>query len=209
MSTNPYQGQNPDQSNQYGGYSGYTPPAQTGAQYGQQGYQQGDDQYVYGQQSQQQQQQQQQYGTYQPPLSASARTQGNAGASEPTSLGMNARNEAVLSYLFWGLSGLVFFVLERKNRFVRFHAAQSLVVLGSAMIVYIVLRLITVIPLIGFLLSPVLSCLTFVVLIPAALIWIFLMVQAYRGSRTKLPIVGDYAEALLARFSKQKNSSIV
>lgn len=217
MSTNPYQGQNPDQSNPYGGYSGYTPPAQTGAQYGQQGYQQpgtgyqqNDDQYVYGQQGQQQQQQQQQqYGTYQPPLSASAKAQGNAGASEPTSLGMNARNEAVLSYLFWGVSGLVFFVLERKNRFVRFHAAQSLVVLGSAMIVYIVLRLITVIPLIGFLLSPIISCLTFVVLIPAALIWIFLMVQAYRGARTKLPIVGDYAEALLARFSKQKNSSIV
>src|SRR5579883_2833630 len=102
MRTNPYQGQNPDQSNQYGGYSGYTPPAQQGASYGQQGYQQGDDQYVYGQQGQQQQQQM--YNTYQPPQSATARGQGSAEATEPTSLKMNARNEAVLSYLFWGIS---------------------------------------------------------------------------------------------------------
>jgi len=213
MSSNPYQGQNPDQSNQYGGYGGYTPPAQQGAQYGQQGYQQpgtgyqqGDDQYVYGQQSQQQQQM---YNTYQPPQSATARGQGSTEATEPTSLKMNARNEAVLSYLFWGISGLVFFVLERKNRFVRFHAAQSFVVLGSAMVVYIVLRLIIAIPFVGFLLSPIISCLTFIVLIPAALIWLFLMLQAYRGAKTKLPIVGDYAEALVARFSKQKKGSVV
>lgn len=213
MSSNPYQGQNPDQSGQYGGYSGYTSPAQQGAQSGQQGYQQpgtgyqqGDDQYVYGQQGQQQQQM---YNTYQPPQSATARGQGSAEAAEPTSLKMNARNEAVLSYLFWGISGLVFFVLERKNRFVRFHAAQSLVFLGSAMVVYIVLRLIIAIPFIGFLLSPIISCLTFVVLIPAALIWLFLMLQAYRGAKTKLPIVGDYAEALVARFTRQKKSSVV
>ncbi|HLG63518.1 MAG TPA: DUF4870 domain-containing protein [Ktedonosporobacter sp.] len=206
MGTNPYQGQNPDQSNQYGGYSGYTPPAQQGASYGQQGYQQGDDQYVYGQQGQQQQQQM--YNTYQPPQSATARGQGSAEATEPTSLKMNARNEAVLSYLFWGISGLVFLVLERKNRFVRFHAAQSFIFLGSAMVVYIVFRLITIIPLIGFLLSPIISCLTFVIFIPAALIWLFLMLQAYRGAKTKLPIVGDYAEVLAERFTKRKKSSV-
>ena len=207
MSTNPYQGQNPDQSNQYGGYAGYTPPAQQGAQSGQQGYQQDDDQYVYGQQRQQQQQQQQQYSTYQPPLSASGKT--HAGASEPTSMKMNARNEAVLSYLFWGFGGLVFFLLERKNRFVRFHAAQSLIFLGSVMVVYTLLRLIVAIPVIGFLLSPIVSCLTFVLLIPAALIWVFLMVQSYRGVSTKLPIVGDYAEALVSRFTKSKKGSVV
>ncbi|HZO73881.1 MAG TPA: hypothetical protein VFB60_16885 [Ktedonobacteraceae bacterium] len=214
MGTNPYQGQNPDQSNQYGGYSGYTPPAQQGASYGQQGYQQpgsgyqqGDDQYVYGQQ-QGQQQQQQMYNTYQPPQSASARGQGSSEATEPTSLKMNARNEAVLSYLFWGISGLVFLVLERKNRFVRFHAAQSFIFLGSAMVVYIVFRLITIIPFIGFLLSPIISCLTFVIFIPAALIWLFLMLQAYRGAKTKLPIVGDYAEALVARITRRKKGSV-
>ncbi|SRR5579885_1890704 len=213
MSSNPYQGQNPDPSSQYGGYSGYTPPTQQGAQYGQQGYQQpgtgyqqGDDQYVYGQQGQQQQQQM--YGTYQPPQSATSRGRGSAEATEPTSLKMNARNEAVLSYLFWGISGLVFFLLERKNRFVRFHAAQSFILLGSAMVVYIALRLIIAIPFIGFLLSPIISCLTFIVLIPAALIWLFLMLQAYRGAKTKLPIVGDYAEALVARFSRPKKSSV-
>jgi len=197
MGTNPYQGQNADQSNQYGGY-----PAQPG--FGQQGRRQSDDQYVYGQQGQQQygqQQQQQQQGAYQPPLSASA--QGNTGAFEPTSTGMDAKNEAVLSYALWWVSGLIFFIIERKNRTIRFHAAQSFIFLGSVSLVYILFRLITIIPFIGFLLNPIVSCLTLALLIPAALIWVFLMVQSYRGVKIKLPIVGDYAEALVVRFTKK------
>lgn len=217
MST--YPNQDPNQSNQYGGYTGYTPPSQqnnpSGSQQsGYQGYegyyqqqqqqqgtsnQQGGSQpYGQGSQAGQQQQQQQQYSFYQP---RSARA--NSSTSEPTSTGMNAKNAALLSYLLGWLSGLVFFVIERKNRFVRFSAAQSFLLFGGVTIIYVLLQLIHAIPLIGFLLSPVLSCATFIVLVPAALLWLFLMFRSYQGVQVKLPIIGDYAESLVARFSKK------
>ncbi len=213
MSTNPNQGPHTNPNDPYGGYGGYnpTPPSPPSQPYdpnsaysapptGQQGYHQ---QQTYGQQQagSSQSQQQQYSGTYQPPRSAY--TQGSSGANDPTSLGMSARNEAVLSYALWWLSGLVFFVIERKNRFVRFAAAQSFLTLGGAFLLYVLLRLITLIPVIGFLLSPIISCLVFVVLVPSALLWLFLMVQSYRGVKVKLPVVGDLAETLVDRTMKK------
>lgn len=207
MSINPNQGQNPDPTDPYGGYSGgYTPPTQppydptdpyANPTSGQQGTNQNYQQAGYDQQ------QQQQY--YQPPLSAT-RQQKTYDSQDATSLKMSANTEAFLSYLFWWVSGLFFFVLERKNRFVRFCAAQSFLFLGGSFVLYVILRLITIIPIIGFLLSPILNCLVFVVLIPAALVWLFLMLQAYRGVKVKLPIVGDYAERLVDRFSRKKTA---
>lgn len=209
MGVNPNQGSDANQGNPYrGGYSGYPSTPSTpkddpygafsgqgaGSQTGG-GYQQGS----YGQQ--QSYSQQQQY--YQPPRSASARSTGSPGSEEPTSTGLNARSEAVLSYLFWWLSGLVFFVIERKNRFVRFHAAQSFLFLGSVFVLYVFLRFLSIVPFIGFLLSPVISCALFVLLVPAGLIWLFLMIQAYRGVTVRLPIVAEYAEGLVTRFSRK------
>src|SRR5690242_8830880 len=42
----------------------------------------------------------------------------------PTSIGIEANIAAALSY-FW-IIGLIFFFVEKKNRFVRFHAFQSM-----------------------------------------------------------------------------------
>src|SRR5262249_34352590 len=51
--------------------------------------------------------------------------------SGPTSTGVDARLAAVLGYAGWWITGLIFLFLERDNRAVRFHAAQSLVVFGG------------------------------------------------------------------------------
>jgi uncharacterized membrane protein len=207
--------QDPNQQSQYSsGYSG--PTAQPGnaagnQQFGQQsGYQQGsydDQQSYYGQQ-----QQQQQYGSYQPPLSAAE----GRSAHDPTSTGLSGRTEALLSYLLGWVSGLIFFLIERKNRFVRFHAAQSFVFFGFVFVVFFALRLIgylvSIIPFVGgflgFFLNPVLGFLTFVVLVPAGLIWLFLMLQAYRGATVRLPFFGNYAESLVERFTRKRKSTI-
>src|SRR5436309_8068002 len=207
--------QDPNQQSTYSsGYGGYTPPPRPSDPYTgpQDEYQQQQQQGSYqGQQQQQQQQfsygqqqQQQQYGTYQPPSSAAR----GGSAFDPTTTGLNARTEALLSYLLGWFSGLIFFLIERKNRFVRFHAAQSFIFFGIVSVLYIVIRLLGIIPLLGFLLSPVLSCATLIVLIPAALIWVFLMIQAYRGVTVSLPIVSGYAESLVTRFSPKKKSTI-
>src|SRR2546421_10757894 len=120
--------QDPNQQSQYGrGYRASTQPPRPSDTF---------DSQQYGQQ------QQRQSGTYQPPGSAARGT----GAHDPTSTGLNARTEALLSYVLGWFSGLIFFVIERKNRFVRFHAAQSFIFFGIVSVVYIVIRLLSIIP---------------------------------------------------------------
>jgi len=196
-------GQDPNQQSQYGrGYGGYTQPPRPSDTFDSQQYgqQQGS-----SQQSSYGQQQQQQSGTYQPPGSAARGT----GAHDLTSTGLNARTEALLSYVLGWFSGLIFFVIERKNRFVRFHAAQSFIFFGIVSVVYIVIRLLSIIPVLGFLLSPVLGCATLILLIPAALIWVLLMIQAYRGVNFRLPIISGYADSLIDRFTSKKKRRTV
>jgi len=196
-------GQDPNQQSQYGrGYGGYTQPPRPSDTFDSQQYEQQQGSY---QQSSYGQQQQQQSGTYQPPGSAARGT----GAHDPTSTGLNARTEALLSYVLGWFSGLIFFVIERKNRFVRFHAAQSFIFFGIVSVVYIVIRLLSIIPVLGFLLSPVLGCATLILLIPAALIWVLLMIQAYRGVNFRLPIISGYADSLIDRFTSKKKRRTV
>lgn len=223
MSTNSNPGQQPDANNSYGGYGGYRPSKPSDDPYaatagptpdpgtGSAGASQSDPNYVYGQQGQQQysygqQQQQYTYGqpgqqsnTYVPPGSVSGRASFSQFAPDEKS-----RRGAFLSYLGLCFTGIVFFFLQRKNSFVRFHAAQSVVLFTPLVIVYVIVRLLTVLPVVGVLLGPILGCLTSILLIGGALLWVFLMVQAYRGSNVRLPIVSEYADAFVARFSKSR-----
>ncbi len=149
--------------------------------------------------NQQQQQQQQQY-SYQPPASAARR----GGATDPTTFGMDAKNEALVSYFLWWLTGIFFFLFERKNRFVRFHAAQSTVLFGIVTILLLIFKVVGLIWLIGPLLSPLLGCATTIVLIAAGLLWLFLMLMAYRGSAIHLPIIGEYAEKMVEKTTRKR-----
>jgi uncharacterized membrane protein len=101
-----------------------------------------------------------------------------------TSTGMNPNVAAMLCYLAGWITGLIFFLIEKDNRFVRFHALQSLITFGGLTVLFIFLGFI---PLIGWMLFPVLAILQLV-------LWILLMVKAYQGEQFKLPVIGDLAE---------------
>jgi uncharacterized membrane protein len=101
-----------------------------------------------------------------------------------TTLGMQANVEAPLSYLFGFITGIIFFVLEKENKFVRFHAMQSILVSGAFFVLNVVLALI---PFLGWVLLPLLGLLGLV-------LWIVLMVKAYMGETFKIPVIGDIAE---------------
>ncbi len=101
-----------------------------------------------------------------------------------TSLGMQPNIAAVLSYALGWITGLVFYLLEKENKFIRFHAFQSIVVFGFFTVLGIVL---TVIPVIGWALLPV-------AYLAELVLWILLMVKAYQGESFKLPVAGDMAE---------------
>jgi len=153
-----------------------------------------------GQQQQQQQQQTRtrEQGAYQPPHSTAKGTT----PVDATSTRLNARTEALLSYLFWWVSGLVFIIIERKNKYVRFHAVQSFLYLGAAAIVLGILKAIAAfaggIFLLGFLLGPLFGFLLYAVGFVVVLSWLYLMIQAYRGKKTRIPYFGKFAE----RFSR-------
>jgi uncharacterized membrane protein len=118
-------------------------------------------------------------------------------------MNMDQNKAALFSYALGWVSGLAFFVLERKNSFVRFSAAQAFLLFGGVTVIQILLRLISAIPILGtILLSPILGFVASVITLVAVGAWIFLMFQAYRGVKVKVPIVGDYAEALVARFTR-------
>ena len=101
-----------------------------------------------------------------------------------SSLGLDANVAACLSYVLGLITGIIFYVLEKENKFVKFHAMQSIVVFGAVFVLGIILPFI---PVIGLILLPI-------VYIGSIVLWILLMVKAYQGETFKLPIAGDIAE---------------
>lgn len=85
---------------------------------------------------------------------------------------------AFAAYFFPFLGGLVLLAIERKNLFIRFHAAQAIIF----WICCIPVALISLIPIIGAIVS-----LVFIV------VWILLMYQAWRERMFELPLIGDLA----------------
>ena len=101
-----------------------------------------------------------------------------------TSVGIQANIAGLLCYLFGFVSGLIFLILEKENKFVKFHAVQSIVVFGAIFLANIVLMFI---PILGWIALLLLSVLSFV-------LWVVLMVKAYQGECFKVPVAGDIAE---------------
>ncbi len=101
-----------------------------------------------------------------------------------TSLGMEANVAALLSYLAGFITGIIFYVLEKENKFVRFHAMQSILVFGALFILSVILRMM---PFIGWALMNLIWVLE-------VILWVLLMLKAYKGEYFKLPITGDIAE---------------
>lgn len=101
-----------------------------------------------------------------------------------TSTGIQPNVAALLSYALGVVSGIIFFIIEKENKFVRFHALQSILLFGGLFVLQLVL---VFIPVIRAILMPVIS-------IGSLILWVILMVKAYHGEKFKLPVVGDVAE---------------
>ena len=62
-----------------------------------------------------------------------------------TSTGLSPNVAGLLCYVAGWITGIIFLVLEQRNKFVRFHAAQSIVTFGTITVAGIVLGLIPVV----------------------------------------------------------------
>jgi len=108
---------------------------------------------------------------------------------EKSSTGLDANLAGLLAYVAGFITGIVFLVLEKDSKFVRFHAMQSVMTFIGLFLLNILFVIIGFIPFIGWILS-----LFSLFLVPLALIlWIVLMLKAYQGEWFKLPVIGDMA----------------
>lgn len=134
------------------------------------------------------------------------------GPSGPkTAVGLEPNLAAAVSYIW--IVGLVFFIMEKENRFVRFHALQSILYGALWIVVVIALSIVNII--IALIFGVVASAagdaggiIGIVVWLISMLIWVLLplaflamliyaAVQAYQGKTFKIPIVGKIAENIV------------
>jgi len=109
---------------------------------------------------------------------------------EKTASGLQENVAGLLCYALAWVSGLVLYLIETENKFVRFHAVQSMIVFGSINVIGIVLGWMP--SFYGYnmfsnIIWPLVSLL-------GVVLWIVLMVKAYQGIKYKLPVAGDLAE---------------
>lgn len=191
MSWNPNQGQNPNPQGQYGGYNpppqgqygNYNPPPPDGPQQGQPGYQYN----AYGQP-----------GTQQPYGGAAAATASPLG---PSSIGMDPKISAGLGYLI-GIVGLIFFFIEKQNRFVKFHSLQAIFLNFGFTIVEFVVFIIYFALLVatnGSGIVGLFGCLLGLVGIGWFVGWLIAMIQAFQGKYFKFPLIGDWADKIVSK----------
>jgi len=135
-----------------------------------------------------------------PPVQMSSQPPAQVGKS---STGLDENVAALLSYIFGWLSGLIFFLIEKDSRLVRFHAMQSLLFNVLIAVVAIVLWVVLfVLFLVGTQLSGLVTTLLTLVAtlvwavfgIGILIAWIMCLIKAYGRQYFKLPIIGDFAE---------------
>lgn len=101
--------------------------------------------------------------------------------------GLDQNVAGALTYLGGVITGVLFLIIDKENRFVRFHAMQSTFTFVAVLVVSFVFF---AIPIIGWILYPLFMVAVFV-------LWLVLMFKAFKGELYKLPYIGDLAEKQL------------
>jgi uncharacterized membrane protein len=114
----------------------------------------------------------------------------------PTTLNISERWERVLSYAFLWPGALVMFIIERRNRTVRRHAAQSMLVFGTLNILWWLVGAVSGLVghfwVIGPAIGWVIGLLGLPVLIVTGILWLFLMFMALMTPDFFLPLGRTY-----------------
>jgi uncharacterized membrane protein len=117
--------------------------------------------------------------------------------SGATSTGVDARLSSVLCYAGWWVTGLVFLFAERRHAGVRFHAAQSIVVFG---VLSVVLFLSGGASAVAFFVAvptfQLVQTLAHLLWLAAVVLWLYLLLTAWRGETFHVPLAGGLARKL-------------
>ena len=94
----------------------------------------------------------------------------------------------VLCYLLFWVTGIIFYILEKDNKNVKFHALQSILLFLP---LHIIAYSFSFAYWAGFWFLWWLGGLIWLFVF---ILWLILMLKAYQGEKFKLPIIGDIAE---------------
>ncbi len=123
-------------------------------------------------------------------------------AAPASSTGLSSRTAATLAYSGWWVTGAIFWFVERRDPFVRFHAAQAVVVFGLAALLVAVFGALAVASLaflpatFGFFVIAATVTWT-----AAVVLWGMAMWKAAGGGAWRVPVAAGWAERLSARFT--------
>ncbi len=117
----------------------------------------------------------------------------SSGVAAPPTAGIDENIAGLLCYVLGWVTGIIFLLID-KRPFVKFHAAQSIVVFGGLTIIRIGLGFLGAMIGWGFTwgLFGLIGLIGFV-------LWILLMVKAYQHELFKLPIAGPIADGIAGK----------
>lgn len=107
--------------------------------------------------------------------------------NKKTTFGLDKNIANAATYLLGWVTGLIFFLVEKEDKEIRFNAAQSIIFFGA-------LQVLMFIPIIGQLATPFLGLIGLIG-------WIVLLVKSYQGETFRLPVVAEYADKLVKRVN--------
>ncbi len=139
-------------------------------------------------------------GASQPGSPQSPGAQGTAPVGTTAQKQMAENVAGLLCYVLGWLTGLIFYFID-KRPYVRFHAAQSIVVFAGLHVLLFLFGVFFGISLlaggwagfsVGYAIHSLIGLAMFV-------LWILLMVKAYQGERFRVPIAADISEKIFGK----------
>ena|SRR5579862_341164 len=123
-----------------------------------------------------------------------------ATTSQSTQPGMAENVAGLLCYVLGWLTGIIFFLID-KRPYVRFHAAQSIVVFGGLHVINIAIGIIFGAGFMigGFGAFGLGAALYGLISLVALVLWILLMVKAYQGEKYEVPIAAGIAKSFAGK----------
>lgn len=112
---------------------------------------------------------------------------GNGSDNNGTATGLSENIAGLLCYILTFITAIVFLVLEKDNKFIRYHALLSL---SISIVLIIFFAVLSLIPILGWILTLILSPVVFI-------LWLYLIWSAYQHRKTQIPIISDFVNDII------------
>jgi uncharacterized membrane protein len=116
--------------------------------------------------------------------------------AEKSSTGLDANIAAALAYI--PVVNVVFLVIEKGSRFVKFHAMQSLLFMAALLVAHFSLAVVggvsAFVPILGWIVSFALFFVWIALFVGGFVVWVIAVMKAFQNEWWKLPTIGDIAE---------------